>query len=176
MTKEIESITIRLLSSGYRIEWQDKTTGFLSLNWGLRERDDEAPVGNEEGDKYIFFFKWRLELETVDGEKQDYLEEVTLPVLRYVNRDSFQLPLAEALMRIFVRSGVGTPDFAAFIMRHYDVFFTRLDGKMRDLKFNISLVTDVFEQVLMIGASDLEKVKGVQFTYPDKAERKGGSK
>lgn len=161
-----ESITIKLLSCGYRIEWGDGTIGVLMLTWGLRA--DAPVVRQNEATKYSFFLKWRLELNTPDSERSDYSEEVGVPVEQYQSRDSFQGLLADALKKIFMRSGQTDPGFVAFMIKHFDIFFTQLKQKLQNTQLNISLTTDIFEQALLLNNTDLNKVKGVTFTYPEK--------
>ncbi len=166
-----EEVKIELLSSGYKINWPNGNVGILRLHWGLRS-NDWVNKGDSSNERFMFFFKWQLEFEHLDThEHEHYFEEVELPIGKYSGKESFQMLLVDALKKIFVRVGRKDGGFVAFLLKHFDVFFDRLEQKLTDTKLNIELVTDIFEQALLLTQSDLLKVKK-EYPYPEKKEEK----
>jgi hypothetical protein len=167
---------LKLLRNGCYIALPGGGEALVELTWGLysigginrEELGSNAAVSTNGAvaDRYEYRFSWRLDT-YINGEGNKYSETISLPVNKYRDIDSFRGLLVGAFKdRIVERCGVIDLALSDRLMDKYGIFFEYLAMKLDDVKNNISIITDIFEQPVILPVHMLNMAKTKNISRP----------
>jgi hypothetical protein len=154
-------IKLQINQDGMFAKWDDGYEMCLHLLWGISALggSEVVSLNRKYANGYEFIIQWMVDTIDPQGERATYQESGRLKIEDYHSRDSYLPQVSESLHKVFLRAGKADRVFVGWLLKQWEPFFAALDGRFEDMKFNISVITQVFEQPIRIPSAIFQGIK-----------------